>query len=1199
MTLNILEIHFNCWGKIGAKLIAGIVLTVCTLFAHPTKTITEELIQRIGNQLLFKENIIDGRLPEYTENGRWVFRDKVNWFSGMTAGELFTFYEMTGEEIYKILGLKYTDSLIPYATINYTHDMGFIFMPSVVKAYSITGDERYRRAGITAAEMLAKRFNDHGQFIRAWGTLSSESRAGWMIIDTMMNLELLFWAAEETGNWELYNIAYRHAVTAMKTLIRPDGGSWHVAEFDPNSGDLKKLRTHQGYRDESTWSRGQAWGIAGFAKTYQYTQDPRFYATAKQMAKYFIDRLPDDGVPVWDLDLIGKSELKDASAAAIAAVGLFDLADLSKTKEDYDFFQKNAVRITQSLLDNYLFTESVREYEEGILLHTLYHYHKNWGIDESFPAGDYYLIQSLKSFYDSEKDYFFIEDSPERQCYSLNKKWAFLKENIPDPSCFFLATSPWVMVDLPHTWNTDDVMDPEPGYRRDGNWYEKTIFIPETSHDSRILLSFEGVNTYSEVWINGEKTGGHTGGYLSFEVDITPYVKENEENQILVYASNAINRNIIPSQKSDFFIYGGITRDVYLKIVPNIYMEKINVLTLEVSEKSASTIGKIWIQNKSKKAQKVTVSAEICNSNGNVVAEVNEKVKVSKGESIHTFSFPHVNTPDLWSPENPVLYTVTVSLDIGKNRQDRLTDRIGYRWFEFEENGPFYLNGKRLLLRGTHRHEEHAYTGAAMSNAMHWKDMGMIKELGANFVRLAHYPQDPEVYKACDELGLLVWDELPWCRGGMGGLTWQANTLTMLEEMITQNINHPSIIIWSLGNELYWLPDFPEGDNPARLREFLLIIEEKAKELDPTRVTAMRKYYDDANVVDVFSPSIWAGWYSGVYTEYKDALLNAREKYPRFLHMEYGGSSHVGRHDENPVDGKGIQIDEGWEESVNQVRVKNIAQSGDWSENYMVDLFDWHLRISEQLEWFTGNAQWAVKDFGTPLRPENPIPYMNQKGLFDRAGNPKDVYYVFKSYWTRDDKHNPFVYIESHTWTERQGPKGLKRNVCVFSNCDAVEFFLNGVSLGKKEWDISQFPASGLNWDLMFSEGGNRLIAKGFRNGKAVTADTLDVTYWYEKNGKPEGFDLAYTQQPTGNLLVTATARDKNGRRCLDYNDRVYFYHSGDGKLLVNQGTPTGSSILEMANGQASVALKPSPGGSCTIEARNQDFKGDYLTIKF
>ena len=525
---------------------------------------------------------------------------------------------------------------------------------------------------------------------------------------------------------------------------------------------------------------------------------------------------------------------------------------------------------------------------------------------------------------------------------------------------------------------------------------------------------------------------------------------------------------------------------------------------------------------------------------------------------------------------------------------DQTEEKFGLRWFEFKEHGPFYLNGKRLLLRGTHRHEEHAGFGAAMPNALHRKDLEMIKEMGANFVRLAHYPQDPEVYATCDELGLLVWDELPWCRGGMGGQAWKANTENLLNEQISQNFNHPSIIIWSLGNELYWLPDFENGDNTDSLRAFLSHLNDIAHEADPGRVTAVRKFYEGADIVDVFSPSIWAGWYSGVYYNYKKALGDSREKYKRFFHAEYGGSSHTGRHDENPVSGEGTINPDGWEEDVNQIEVKNVAKFGDWSENYIVDLFDWHLSVSENLDWFTGNAQWAFKDFSTPLRPENAIPYMNQKGLLDRDGHPKDAYYVFKSYWTDNPK---FCYIESHTWTEREGPEDLKRNVCVYSNCSEVQLELNGSSLGKKTKDLKAFPACGLNWDAKFSQGINSLIATGYDKEKIVAADTIQIHYRYKKAGKPDQIKLKHSELKNGNILITATAVDSEGQRCLNYNDRIYFSSDGDGHLLTGYGTPGKSNIIEMGNGEASIEFIPVPGKKAVIEARNQDFKGSYLIL--
>ena len=482
-----------------------------------------------------------------------------------------------------------------------------------------------------------------------------------------------------------------------------------------------------------------------------------------------------------------------------------------------------------------------------------------------------------------------------------------------------------------------------------------------------------------------------------------------------------------------------------------------------------------------------------------------------------------------------------------------------------------------------------------MSNEQQRKDIESIKEMGANFVRLAHYPQDPEVYKACDELGLLVWDELPWCRGGIGNEVWQTNSKNMLTEIIHQNYNHPSIILWSLGNEMSWLPDFKDGDNSEKMKSFLSELNDISHKLDPTRKTVIRKYEEGSKIVDVFSPSIWSGWYSGSFKSYKKAIDKYKLDYKHFIHAEYGGDSHVGRHSENPINGEGQIKSEGWEEAIVQTKVANIAQIGDWSENYIVDLFDWHLHISENDPTFVGNLQWSFKDFATPLRPEDDIPYMNQKGLVDRNGNPKDAYYVFKSYWSE----KPFTYIESHTWTERQGPKNTPRVLNVFSNCTKVEFFQNGVSLGIKDRDITAYPACGLTWEVNFAEGKNTFVAVGISKDGSKVSDTIDVNYRFTKNGSADGLKLSSEKLKNGNYLVTAIAVDKNNLRCLDYEERVYFQCLSGGQTLKNQGTPTGSESIKMSNGKAAIEVIPNAiGDSIEMNILNQNFKGEYLKFK-
>ena len=450
------------------------------------------------------------------------------------------------------------------------------------------------------------------------------------------------------------------------------------------------------------------------------------------------------------------------------------------------------------------------------------------------------------------------------------------------------------------------------------------------------------------------------------------------------------------------------------------------------------------------------------------------------------------------------------------------------------------------------------------------------------------------IIRAADELGLILWDELPWCRGGKGGAEWEQNTERLLRQQILQNMNHPSIAFWSLGNEIYWESDFPNGGDDAVILPYLEKLQALAKNLDPYRMTSIRKYYPGAKVVDAFSPSIWAGWYGGAFGQYETALQHSMQEYPRLLHMEYGGSSHRGRHTENALGPEGlVQAQVSVEEAMNQAVVTSIAKDTDWNENYMVNLFDWHLSVSEKLPGFAGNAQWAFKDFGTPLRPENPLPYVNQKGLVDRAGAPKDAYYVFASYWSP----SPMCYIESHTWSVRYGPKE-GRPVKVFCNTHSAELFLNGVSLGSLERNPGHYPAHGLVWLVPFREGDNQLDVVGFdAERQEIARDAMGLTYHVGTPGRFEAVVLTAKKGADGETLIVAEALDKQGRRVIDFNERAYFsVLQGDGQLLENQGTYSGSSMLDMASGFGNIAFKTGQ-VETVVEFRTQNVKGVYLRL--
>jgi beta-galactosidase len=735
----------------------------------------------------------------------------------------------------------------------------------------------------------------------------------------------------------------------------------------------------------------------------------------------------------------------------------------------------------------------------------------------------------------------------------------------------------WEDVNLPHTWNADDTTDVITGYRRDGSWYRKEIDL-KTQPEQRYFLHFEAAQMKAEIYVNGQKSGDHIGGYTGFDIEFTDQAVSGV-NEILVRVDNGIDKNLIPSQKADFFQYGGLTRDVWVHTRPDVFLKQVRVNTDVNKDRAVVTLSPIVNGGEGESYQSV-----ITGPNNETIAEGAELEFV-------------INDPSLWSPDSPNLYRLrTDLLDGDGNVLDSFEDNFGLRWFEFKANGPFFLNGERLLLRGTHLHEGHAGMGSALSDQQRIADLTAIKDMGANFVRLGHYSHDPVIYDTADKLGLILYDEVPWNRGGVGGAEWRENTQNMTRAMIAQNYNRASVFLWSLGNEMYWLPDQEGGGDRTRVAEELQMLHDIAKEMDPGRLTTIRKFPEGDDIVDVYSPSIWAGWYGGGYVQYQEAIEKARAEHPALLHMEYGGSSHVGRYLEKPFGPYGTADPESLgsvEEAVNQTGVISVAKSKVWDMTYMIDLFDWHLRVSETDPNFAGNAQWAFKDFGTPIRPENPLPFVNMKGLVQRDGVKKDVYHVFASYWKKD----PVCWIESPSWNYREGRAGETKTISVFCNTDTAELSLNGNALGNKKRDINKFPASGLTWDVAFEEGKNTLSVEGFNaEGNVQARHEYDLTYTSQKAGKMVDIILTTSENKDGSVTVFAEAQDKNGLRVTSFNERAYFTIDGGGRFLKNQGTPTGSQTRDMASGTASIIFYPGDTAS-TLNIQTQDYRGYYLTV--
>ena len=762
----------------------------------------------------------------------------------------------------------------------------------------------------------------------------------------------------------------------------------------------------------------------------------------------------------------------------------------------------------------------------------------------------------------------------------------------------------WQQVDLPHCYNALDAVDPAVNYYQGPSWYRKSLAIENPYLDGRTLLHFEGAGQKTAVYIHTVKVGEHIGGYDEWTVDITDAVENFKKTDVFkkqfkgkiplsIRVDNSRDLEMIPSDLSDFNVYGGIYRHLNLKYVPQTALERVFV------DAKVGADGKQGLVNVRGRLMPFStqtnfeVETQLYDPAGRMVQS--QKPQVHKGAIDLEFGQFLVKKPQLWSPAQPALYRLVTT--IKSNGQAFKEESVfGFRHVEFKEKGPFLLNGKRLLLRGTHRHEDHAGVAAAMTDEQILQEMTLMKEMGVNFIRLGHYQQSRKVLEACDSLGILVWEEIPWCRGGLGGEVYQRQGKRMLTNMIEQHYNHPSVIIWGLGNENDWPGDFTEFDQ-VKIRAFMSELNTLSHQLDPNRKTAIRRCDFCKDIVDIYSPSIWAGWYRGVYTDYKTASEEEMKKVKHFLHVEWGGDSHARRHAEDPdralakIKGDGTTDERAGDASLIGGAAR-VSKDGDWSESYICNLIDWHLKEQETMPWLTGTAYWPFKDFSTPVRPDNPVPYVNQKGVVERDFTKKESYYVFQSYWTQ----KPMLHIYGHSWPIRWGEKEESKMIKVYSNAKEVELFVNGESQGVKKRNSQDFPAAGLRWMVELKEGSNQIKAVA-KNGRDMLVDEIEQQYQTKKWGKPAKLLVEKIAAEGDMVTVQAQIVDETNTLCLDAKDWIFFGSTGDGQLIVDQGTSTGSKKVQAYNGRALIKLQL-PSGRAVVSGRMERGASTLLTIE-
>ena len=604
-----------------------------------------------------------------------------------------------------------------------------------------------------------------------------------------------------------------------------------------------------------------------------------------------------------------------------------------------------------------------------------------------------------------------------RETINLNRKWAFVMgaaevpTQLPKPSYF---------VNLPHTWNAIDGQDGGNDYYRGTCYYVKTLAREEIPESEKLFLEIRGANSSADVYVGGRHLAHHDGGYSTWRVDVTDAIAD--ETTLVIAVDNSPNETVYP-QVADFTFYGGLYRDVNLIAVPKSHFDLTyyggpGIAVTPVLENADATVDVRVYLTDAQSGQ--TLRYVIRDAQGKTVSEQT----VPASETCVKARIPGVHR---WhGRRDPYLYCAQVELLEGERVLDSVSTRFGCRTFEIDPERGFILNGEEYPLRGVTRHQDRWGIGNALLPEHHEEDMNIICEVGATTIRLAHYQHDQYFYDLCDERGLVVWAEIPYISQHMRG--GRENTISQMKELITQNYNHPSIVVWGLSNEITM-----KGEADPDMAENHRILNELCHEMDKTRLTTMAVLSmcsidsEYVHIPDVVSYNHYFGWYGG------DTDMNG----PWFdkFHAKYPN--------------KPIGISEYGAEALNWHTSKPVQ--GDYTEEYQAY---YHEELIKQLftrQYIWATHLWNMFDFGADARSEGGENGQNHKGLvtMDRKYK-KDAFYAYKA-WLSDD---PFVHICGKRYVDRV--EDITK-VTVYSNQPQVELLVNGVSLGRQKSDVHFF----------------------------------------------------------------------------------------------------------------------------------------------
>lgn len=673
----------------------------------------------------------------------------------------------------------------------------------------------------------------------------------------------------------------------------------------------------------------------------------------------------------------------------------------------------------------------------------------------------------------------------------INDGWRFIRSDAADGEKVNFDDSSWDNVTLPHTWNAEDGSDGGKNYYRGPAWYRRMIDVQQSDLDlgRRFYLRFGAASLVARVYVNGEDLGEHRGGFAAFCFDATTKLHAGA-NVISVRVDNTRVDDIAP-QSGDFTVFGGLYREVELLVLepvhispvddasPGVYLKQADVsaasATVEVTTKLLNTTA---IEEPN-----VTVSIEIVAREGESRAGGQTSVRIPGSGVADAVTRIVIDRPQLWNGvKGPNLYDATVTVrDSAGNVVDAVVQPLGLRTISVDSAKGLMLNGEEHPARGVNTHQEVPGKGWAGSREDYDESYALVREIGATAVRMAHYQHNDYEYTLCDESGQVVWAEIPLVDKFGPSPAFADNLKQQLRELIKQNYNHPSIVVWGLWNELVEKPEDPNWQTVRELNDL-------AHELDPTRPTTaahhLKPEHPAVNIPDLIAFNRYAGWYGGDPIEWPFWIDDLEKATPgrRIALSEYGAGGSIVQHQLNPT---------------------KVKPFGEWHpEEYqsLVHEQAWHAMRDRKELW--GTFVWNMFDFSVDSRDEGDHPGRNDKGLvtFDHKTR-KDAFYYYQANWTAE----PMVHITSARFDPYpSGPSTVK----VYSNCDAVELIYNGKPLGKRAGVEGIFI-----WpDVEFREGPSTLLARGTKAGRTVTDE---VKRTVSRSTRPVSTSPSTTQATT------------------------------------------------------------------------------------